>query len=135
MAEDFSSPESSGDNRELSVAEAEEARRLFEALLAFRDAYPDMTVAQAAALLLIASSPSPVSMTEIRQSVGVAASTATRAILTLSNAKRGARGAPGPALVEQSVDPTDKRWRLTRCTAKGYAAARQVILAARREAG
>lgn len=121
----------SGD--ELSAAEIEEARRLFDALQAFRRAYPDMTVAQAAALLLTASSTEPLSMSRLRHALGVAASTATRAVLTLTRVSpgRGRGRGRGPGLVTQSVDQKDRRWRFAHCTPDGFDVVRRVLQAAR----
>ena len=110
----------------LSAEEAEEARRLFNAMQAFREVYPDMTVAQAAALLLTASAKDPISMSGIRTSLNVAASTATRAVLTLSQGAAKASGCE-QGLVEQSVDPKDRRWRFAHCTPSGFRTVRRAL--------
>ena len=115
----------------LTSLEAEEARRLFDALQILRDAYSDMTVSQAAALLFIAFEPADANMTDIRTALGVAASTATRAVVTLSNASRGVNHETGPGLVTQTADARDRRWRLTRCTPEGLEVVRQAIKALR----
>ena len=122
-------PSSSSPNREyaLSEEEAAEARRLFEALQAFRDEYSDMTVAQAAALLLAASANEPLSMSGIRSSLDVAASTATRAVLTLSKVGPGASQNEESGLIAQTVDPKDRRWRFAHCTPSGIRTVRRAL--------
>ena len=114
----------------LTSDEIVEAQRLFRALQVFRDAYPDMTVAQASALLLAASSREPLSMSGIRAALNVAASTATRAVLTLSKVTREGvrrRGGEDFGLVAQSVDPKDRRWRFTHCTPFGLETVRTAL--------
>lgn len=105
---------------------------MFEALQAFRAVYPDMTVTQAAALLFVVSEQRPVSMSRLKQVLGVAASTATRVVLTLSSARRGVGRVKGPDLVEQTEDPDDRRWRLTRGVSRGFQVARAALGAVRK---
>lgn len=111
----------------LNGTEAAEAQLLCNALLALREAYPDMTVAQAAVLLHVAAKREPETMTDIRNATGVAASTATRAIQTLSGGARGVTRGPGPDLLQQEASKQDKRWRFVHCTAKGLKVVRRVI--------
>lgn len=114
------------DRRGLTPAERRKARRLLAALEEFRGLDPDMQMPMAATLLLVAMH-EDISRTEVMNRLGVAGSTATRNLMGLMAS--GRLGRAGHGLVEQRVNPLERRWRLHRLTPEGEHMVRRLLSA------
>ncbi len=101
----------------LSPAEIRRAERLLEILEEFRRLDPDMQMPMAATLTLVALNDG-ISRTEVMNRLGVAGSTATRNLMGLMS--RGRLGRPGHGLVDQKVNPEERRWRMHSLTPEGW---------------
>lgn len=101
---------------ELSPVEARSARKLLKAIAAFRELDPDMQMPMAASFLLVALNDG-VSRTEVMKELDVAGSTATRNLMGLM--ARGRLGRKGHGLVDQTVNPEERRWRMHSLTPEG----------------
>ena len=100
----------------LSAKEERAARKLLAAIQAFRDLDGDMQLPMAASFLLVALNEG-VSRTEVMKELGVAGSTATRNLMGLM--ERGRLGRPGHGLIDQKVNPEERRWRMHSLTPDG----------------
>lgn len=93
----------------LNPKEQRAARRLLAAIQAFRELDGDMQLPMAASFLLVALNDG-VSRTEVMKELGVAGSTATRNLMGLMES--GRLGRPGHGLIDQRVNPEERRWRM-----------------------
>lgn len=100
----------------LSYKEEKAAKKLLEAIQAFRELDGDMQLPMAASFLLVALNDG-VSRTEVMQELGVAGSTATRNLMGLM--EQGRLGRPGHGLIDQRVNPEERRWRMHSLTPDG----------------
>lgn len=100
----------------LTPEEAQAARRLLAAIEELRKLDPDMQLPMAASLLMVALK-EDISRTEVMRALDVAGSTATRNLMGLMST--GRLGRAGHGLVEQRVNPDERRWRFHRLTPKG----------------
>lgn len=102
---------------QLSPAERDLLERLLLVLEEFRKLDPDMQLPMAEALLLVALNPG-ISRTEVMHRLGVAGSTATRNLMGLM--PQGRLGRPGHGLIEQQVNPEERRWRMHSLSPEGW---------------
>lgn len=100
----------------LSPSEARQARRLLSAIEEFRKLDPDMQMPMAATFLLVALNDG-ISRSDVRDRLDVAGSTATRNLMGLMS--QGRLGRPGHGLIDQSVNPEERRWRMHSLTPEG----------------
>ncbi len=109
---------------ELSPVEERRARRLLKIIEEFRKLDPDMQMPMAATFLLVALNDG-ISRTEVMGRLGVAGSTATRNLMGLM--QQGRLGRPGHGLVDQEVNPEERRWRMHSLSPKGRAVLRAML--------
>lgn len=83
-----------------------------------------MQMPMAATFLLVALNDG-ISRTEVMERLGVAGSTATRNLMGLM--PQGRLGRPGHALVEQEINPDERRWRMHSLTPKGRLVLRSML--------
>lgn len=100
----------------LSPKERRTARKALAAIQLFRELDGDMQMPMAASFLLVALNDG-VSRTEVMRELGVAGSTATRNLMGLMES--GRLGRPGHALINQRVNPEERRWRMHSLSPKG----------------
>lgn len=100
----------------LSEREERAAKKALAVIQAFRTLDPDMQLPMAASFLLVALNDG-VSRTEVMRELDVAGSTATRNLMGLMAS--GRLGRPGHGLVEQRVNPDERRWRMHSLTPEG----------------
>ncbi|MEM9726286.1 MAG: MarR family winged helix-turn-helix transcriptional regulator [Pseudomonadota bacterium] len=100
----------------LNPKEERAAKKLLAAIQAFRTLDGDMQLPMAASFLIVALNDG-VSRTEVMNELGVAGSTATRNLMGLMES--GRLGRPGHALIDQRVNPEERRWRMHSLTPKG----------------
>ena len=93
----------------LSQKEERAARKMLAAIQLFRELDGDMQMPMAASFLLVALNDG-VSRTEVMNELGVAGSTATRNLMGLMES--GRLGRPGHGLIDQRVNPDERRWRM-----------------------
>lgn len=108
----------------LSQKEERRARRLLKIIEEFRKLDPDMQMPMAASFLLVALNEG-ISRTEVMQHLGVAGSTATRNLMGLM--EKGRLGRPGHGLVDQEVNPDERRWRMHYLSPKGRLVLRSML--------
>ncbi|MEL6979763.1 MAG: MarR family winged helix-turn-helix transcriptional regulator [Pseudomonadota bacterium] len=101
---------------ELSPDEERAARTALALIQAFRSLDPDMQLPMAASFLLVALNDG-VSRTEVMRELNVAGSTATRNLMGLM--EQGRLGRPGHGLVDQQINPEERRWRMHSLTPEG----------------
>lgn len=101
---------------ELSEEDERIVRALFAVIQEFRELDSDMQMPMAATFLLVALN-DDISRTEVMHTLDVAGSTATRNLMGLMEA--GRLGRPGHALIDQRVNPNERRWRMHSMTPKG----------------
>ena len=92
------------------------ARKALAAIQLFRELDGDMQMPMAASFLLVALNDG-VSRTEVMNTLEVAGSTATRNLMGLMES--GRLGRPGHGLIDQKVNPDERRWRMHSLTPKG----------------
>lgn len=100
----------------LSAEEERCAKKLLKVIEAFRSLDPDMQMPMAASFLLVALNDG-VSRTEVMQALHVAGSTATRNLMGLMS--KGRLGRQGHGLIDQRVNPDERRWRMHSLTPEG----------------
>ena len=100
----------------LSRKEQRAARKALAAIQLFRELDGDMQMPMAASFLLVALNDG-VSRTEVMKALGVAGSTATRTLMGLMES--GRLGRPGHGLIDQRVNPDERRWRMHSLTPSG----------------
>lgn len=110
----------------LAPREARAARRLLRAIAELRRLDPDMQMPMAATFLLVAMHDG-LSRTDVMRALGVAGSTATRNLAALT--AEGRLGQKGYGLIEQRVNPKEKRWRMHSLTPKGQEVLARVLAA------
>ena len=110
-------------SKPLTRRERKAARRLLLAIQELRRIDPDMQLPMAASLLIVALKDG-VSRTEVMNDLKVAGSTATRNLTGLT--EQGRLGRPGHGLVEQKVNPNERRWRMHSLSPKGRTVVRRL---------
>ena len=100
----------------LSRKEERAARKMLAAIQLFRELDGDMQLPMAASFLLVALNDGT-SRTEVMKTLDVAGSTATRNLMGLMES--GRLGRPGHGLIEQRVNPEERRWRMHSLTPSG----------------
>lgn len=108
----------------LSEEEERAAKKMLAMIQAFRTLDPDMQLPMAASFLLVALNDG-VSRTEVMRELDVAGSTATRNLMGLM--ERGRLGRPGHGLVDQRVNPEERRWRMHSLTPEGRRFLRRLV--------
>lgn len=108
----------------LTPSEVQRAERLLEVLQEFRKLDSDMQMPMAATLMLVALNDG-ISRTEVMNHLGVAGSTATRNLMGLMG--QGRLGRPGHGLVDQRVNPEERRWRMHSLTPEGRRVVRRLL--------
>jgi DNA-binding MarR family transcriptional regulator len=108
----------------LTAKEEKRARRLLKVIDEFRKLDPDMQMPMAASFLLVALNEG-ISRTDVMDRLGVAGSTATRNLMGLM--EQGRLGRPGHGLVDQKVNPEERRWRMHYLTPKGRLVLRSML--------
>lgn len=100
----------------LNRQEERAAQKLLAAIQTFRELDGDMQMPMAASFLLVALNDG-VSRREVMEELGVAGSTATRNLMGLMEA--GRLGRPGHGVIDQRVNPDERRWRMHSLSPKG----------------
>lgn len=101
---------------EMSPEAERAAKKMLAVIQAFRSLDPDMQLPMAASFLLVALNDG-VSRTEVMRELKVAGSTATRNLMGLM--EQGRLGRPGHGLIDQRVNPEERRWRMHSLTPEG----------------
>lgn len=109
---------------QLSPEEERCAEKLLRVIEAFRSLDPDMQMPMAASFLLVALHDG-VSRTEVMRALHVAGSTATRNLTGLT--AKGRLGRPGHGLVDQTVNPDERRWRMHSLNPEGRRFLRRLV--------
>lgn len=90
-----------------------------------RQVDPEMPLAQAMCLFVIAEKDEGLSLTELSKKVGIGMATASRYVASLNNITR--YKTEGLRLVESFEDPMERRKKIIRLTPKGKIALRKIL--------
>lgn len=94
-------------------------------LTAIRNVDPEMPVAQAMCLFVIAQEEEGLSLTELSKKVGIGMATASRYVASLNNMTR--YRTEGLKFVESFENPLERRKKIIRLTTRGKIAVRKIL--------
>lgn len=94
-------------------------------LSGIRQVDPEMPVAQAMCLFVIAQAEEGLSLTELSKKVGIGMATASRYVASLNNITR--YKTEGLRLVESFENPLERRKKVIRLTTRGKIAIRKIL--------
>lgn len=94
-------------------------------LTGIRQVDPEMPIAQAMCLFVIAQEKEGLSLTELSRKVGIGMATASRYVASLNKMTR--YRTEGLKLVESFEDPLERRKKIIRLTPKGQIALRNIL--------